>query len=71
MAGVMRKKNRNAYFGRYPSCDLCNNALRLILKGKPDEAFNEIVRAIQEAGGYFHDDIADIVQRSFNEQPKK
>ena len=67
----MRKKNRNAYFGRYPSCDLCNNALRLILNGKSDEAFKEIVHAIEEAGGYFHDDIAEIVQRSFNEQLKK
>ena len=67
----MKKKNRNARFGRYPSCDLCNNALRFILKGDADGAFKEIVRAIQEADGYFHDDIADIVQRSFNEQLKK
>lgn len=58
----MKKKNRNARFGRYPSCDLCNNALRFILKGDPDGAFKEIVRAIQEADGYFHDDIAEIVQ---------
>ena len=60
----MKKKNRNARFGRYPSCDLCNNALRFILKGDPDEAFKQIVRAIKEADGYFHDDIAEIVQKA-------
>lgn len=58
----MKKKNKNAYFGRYPSCDLCNNALRLIINGKPEEAFKEIVHAIEEADGYFHDDLVDVVK---------
>ena len=51
----MKTKKRNAYFGRYPSCDLCNNALRFILDGKPDVAFKEIAQAILKADGYFHD----------------
>ncbi len=58
----MKKKNKNALFGRYPSCDHCNNALRFIANGKPDEAFREIVHAIQAADGYFHEDVADTIE---------
>jgi len=58
----MKTKKRNAYFGRYPSCDLCNNALRFILDGKPDVAFKEIAQAILKADGYFHEDIAASVK---------
>ena len=57
----MTTKKKNALFGRYPSCDLCNNALRFILDGKPDIAFEEIVYAISKANGYFHEDIARAV----------
>ena len=59
---MFTKKKKNARFGRYPSCDLCNNALRFLLEGKNDEAFKEIAHAISKAGGYFHDDIAEEVK---------
>ncbi len=58
----MRIKDKNASFGRYPSCDMCNNALRFLLDGKSKEAFEEIVHAISKADGYFHADIADKVK---------
>lgn len=49
----MKTKKNNTCFGRYPACDLCNNALRFILAGKPDIAFEEIAQAIVKADGYF------------------
>ena len=57
----MNIKKKNALFGRYPSCDRLNNALRFILKGEHYLACEQIVYAIQEAGGYFHEDVAPIV----------
>lgn len=56
-------KKKNARFGRYPSCDLANNALRFLLQNKPEVAFKEIAHAISKAGGYFHEDIADAVKK--------
>lgn len=53
---IMKKKN--AVFGRYPCCDMVNNAIRFILEGETDEAIEELWFAIHKAGGYFHDDIA-------------
>ena len=62
----MTTKKKNAYFGRYPSCDMCNNALRFILDGKPDLAFEEIAHAIIKADGYFHEDIAEKVREKMD-----
>lgn len=59
----MRTKKRNALFGRYPSCDMLNNALRFIYQGKTDVACSEIVFAIEKAGGYFHKDVVPIVEK--------
>lgn len=59
----MRIKKRNALFGRYPSCDMLNNALRFIYEGKIDAACSEIVFAIEKADGYFHDDVIEIVEK--------
>ena len=58
----MNRKSKNAIFGRYPCCDLLNNALRSLLKGKNDDAFCEIVYAIRKANGYFHMDIAEKIE---------
>ena len=66
----MRTKKRNAIFGRYPSCDMLNNALRFLFRNNgPDreDAIEEIIMAIQKADGYFHADIADEVA-FFNEE---
>ena len=52
----MNVKKKNALFGRYPSCDLLNNALRFLRDGNTDEAIEEIIFAIEKAGGYFHED---------------
>ena len=54
----MKTKKRNAIFGRYPCCDLVNNAIRFILKGNADNAISELVHAIHQANGYMHEDIA-------------
>ena len=58
---MLFKKDRNAIFGRYPSCDLLNNALRFLKDGKIDDAISEIIFAIDKAGGYYHDDIVPFV----------
>lgn len=57
----MTVKKKNALFGRYPSCDLLNNALRFLRDGKTDEAIEEIIFAIEKAGGYFHEDNVQMV----------
>lgn len=54
-------KKKNALFGRYPSCDMLNNALRFIRDGKTDLAVEEIVFAIDKANGYFHEDNVQFV----------
>lgn len=57
----MNVNKKNALFGRYPSCDLLNNALRFLREGSTDEAIEEIVFAIEKAGGYFHEDNVQMV----------
>ena len=57
----MNVKKKNALFGRYPSCDLLNNALRFLREGNTDEAVEEIIFAIEKAGGYFHEDNVKMV----------
>ena len=59
----MNMKKKNGLFGRYPSCDMLNNALRFIHKGKIDAACLEIIFAIEKAGGYFHEDVVPIVKK--------
>lgn len=54
----MLTRKKNAIFGRYPCCDLVNNAIRDILDGNPDSAISELLTAITKAGGYVHEDIA-------------
>lgn len=57
---MLRKKKISNRLGAYPSCDLLNNALRILLNNpdKYDRAIKEIELAIEKAGGYFHEDIA-------------
>ena len=57
----MNVKKKNALFGRYPSCDLLNNALRFLRERNIDEAIEEIVFAIEKADGYFHEDNVQMV----------
>ena len=54
-------KKKNALFGRYPCCDLLNNALRFLREGKTDIAIEEIIFAIKKADGYFHEDNVQMV----------
>lgn len=58
----MKTKKKNALFGRYPSCDMLNNALRFIRDGKTENAVEEIIFAIDKASGYFHDDNVPYVE---------
>lgn len=55
-------KAKNAVFGRYPCCDMINNAIRFILKGQNDEAIEELLQTIWKANGYLHEDLKDDVQ---------
>lgn len=56
---MLRIKKTNAMFGKYPSCDLLNMALRFLLDGNTELAIDDIVHAIQKANGYFYEDVAD------------
>lgn len=58
----MRIKKKNALIGRYPSCDMLNNALRFLRDGKVEDAVTEIIFAIEKADGYFHDDNVEFVK---------
>lgn len=55
-------KKKNAVFGRYPCCDMINNAIRFIFKGQNDEAIEELLQTIWKANGYLHEDLKDNVQ---------
>ena len=57
----MNVKKKNALFGKYPSCDLLNNALRFLREEKTNVAIEEIIFAIEKAGGYFHEDNIQMV----------
>lgn len=57
----MNIKKKNALFGKYPSCDLLNDALRFLRDGKVDAAVEEIIFAIEKADGYFHADNIEFV----------
>lgn len=57
-------KKKNAMFGKYPSCDLLNNAIRFIHDGEIDAALIEIIYAIEKADGYFYEDLASVVQEA-------
>lgn len=57
----MNMKKKNSLFGRYPSCDMLNNALRFLRNGNIDNAITEIIFAIEKANGYFHDDNIEMV----------
>ena len=59
----MLTKKRNAAFGRYPCCDLVNNAIRHILHGDNDSAIEELLVAIWKADGYVHEDLENDVQK--------
>lgn len=60
----MLTKRRNAVFGRYPCCDLVNNAIRFIANGKAEYAIEELYLAIQKADGYLHEDLVDTVDEA-------
>lgn len=58
----MNIKKKNALFGKYPSCDMLNNALRFLRDGNTDCAIEEIIFAIEKADGYFHKDNVQMVK---------
>lgn len=62
----MRTKKKNAMFGRYPCCDMVNNAIRSIIQGKSDSAIEELLQALYKADGYLHEDIANKVYEIHN-----
>ena len=45
--------NKNKHFGRYPSCDHINNAIRYILENNTKRAIEELCWAIEKADGYY------------------
>lgn len=62
----MFSKKKNAIWGRYPCCDLVNNAIRDILKGESDMAISELLTAIAKANGYVHKDIEEKASAANN-----
>jgi len=66
----MLTKKKNAVFGRYPSCDMLNNALRFLFDGDVDNAIDEIVFAIYKADGYLHTDVDDKLKERNEEHFK-
>lgn len=62
----MKTKKKNALFGRYPCCDLINNAIRLIIDGETDYAVEELLQTIWKAGGYLHEDLQTEVKDIHN-----
>ena len=64
----MLTRKKNAIWGRYPCCDLVNNAIRDILSGNSDNAISELLTAITKAGGYVHDDIAKDLNNFFESE---
>ena len=71
---MMTIKKANARFGRYPSCDLLNNALFFLFRGNPgdkESAIEEIVHAIEKAGGYIFDLNEKNVDALMKEQWRK
>lgn len=60
----MVTKKKNAIFGRYPCCDMVNNAIRFIANGKAESAIDELYLAIQKADGYLHEDLVDTVNEA-------
>lgn len=61
---MVTKKKKNAKFGRYPCCDMVNNAIRLIANGKAEYAIEELYQAIQKADGYLHEDLVFTVDEA-------
>lgn len=57
----MITKKKNAIFGRYPCCDLVNNAMRFIITGDTDSAIEELLQTIWKSDGYLHEDIQNEV----------
>lgn len=69
-SGMLFRK-RNALFGRYPSCDMLNNALRFLFDDEDISknelhAASEIIFAIQKANGYFHEDLKEKIDFIIN-----
>lgn len=66
---MMLYKKKNSRFGRYPSCDMLNNAIRFLLDGKDRNiVIEEIVHAIRKADGYIYDDLQDRVDKIMKDQ---
>lgn len=57
-------KKKNARFGKYPSCDMLNNAIRFIRNGDTESALMEIISAIEKADGYFYEEVKPIVDKT-------
>ena len=57
----MKYRKKNSLFGRYPCCDMVNNAIRHILDGHTDSAIEELLQAIWKADGYLHEDLTHRV----------
>ena len=72
---VMITKKKNAVFGRYPCCDMVNNAIRDILNGEQDSAIEELLQTIWKADGYLYEDLKDKVEeihkRIWDERKKR
>ena len=62
----MQTKKKNSLFGRYPCCDIVNNAIRAILNGDTNTAIEDLYQAICKADGYLYDDLTERVTEIHN-----
>ena len=62
----LKLKKHDAIFGRYPLCDMINNAIRYIIRGNYDLAIDELFRVILQADGYFHQDLGEKIIEAHN-----
>lgn len=49
-------------FRKGAPCNFLNDAIRHIKEGDTDSAIESIANAIDEAGGYYHDDVIAVVE---------
>ena len=64
MLRQLKRTRKCPRLGCYPACDHLNVALRVLLK-KPEEnriAIEEICYAIEKAGGYLYDSVAEELE---------
>ena len=54
-------------FGKYPSNDYINNAIRLLWNNKNRDAIEELLRAVKKADGNIFDDVKEKIKAKYTD----